>query len=521
MASGASEKLVLGIDIGTTDAKCSIYDLAGTPVASAYREYSMIHPREGWVEEDPNLWWSAVVANLQTCLHDSRLDPARIAAIGVSCTNAFFPLDRDGNPLHNAILQLDQRAASEVDWIREHIGAERIFRVTGNRIARGTFALPTLRWFLKNRPDIIRDAHKFVAPSGFITRKLTGKFSINESRMNFTLLSDIRTGQWDEKLAQDAGMPLELLPRPYGALDVVGEVTREAAELTGLKPGTPVVASGMDTVAAAVGAGAIAGGDTFLAIGTCGRACFVSDRPEFDDRLMNCRHAIPGQWLSIEATNASGASLRWFRDIFGGVLQEACQREGIEVYPMMDRLAEKATAGSGGLIYLPYLSGERCPIWSPDARGVFFGLSLSTTYGDAVRAVMEGVAYSMQQGVKIVFQHSKSSQYLSLGGGIGKSRVWSQILADVIGQPIVRLRVSETETLGDAAMAASGVGLISDIALMARNAARNCETIVPQRENTEIYAGLFELYERLYGDLKGDFALLQGVKQRACPRPVS
>ncbi|SBW04562.1 conserved hypothetical protein [uncultured Alphaproteobacteria bacterium] len=505
---------VLGIDVGTTGAKCTVYDLGGTPVASAYREYPMLHPREDWAEEDPNTWWRAVADNVRACFRSGYVAPEEIAAIGVSCTNSFIPVAADGAPLYNAILQLDQRASDEVDWLREHVGVERIFRVTGNRIARGTFSLPTVRWFLRNRRDIVADTYKFLVPSGFIIRHLTGEFSINTSRMGFTLLSDIRTGEWDAGLADAAGVPFDLLPTPYRASDVVGGVTRAAADATGLMPGTPVVAGAMDTVAAAVGAGAIAPGDIFLAIGTCGRSCFSTDTPTFDDRLMNCRHAVEGQWLGVQATNAAGASLRWFRDVFGSALSLRAEAEKRSVFELMDDLAATAEPGAGGVVYLPYLSGERCPIWDPDARGVFFGLSFATGYAEMVRAVMEGVAFSIRQGQEIALAHMPKPSRLSLGGGIGRSRLWCRIFADVLGYPIVRLRVSETETLGGAMLAAYGVGLIRSLDEMAGGVFDGCEVVEPDPAAAAIYDEMFAVYGEAYRRLAPEFAELRGIRSR-------
>jgi xylulokinase len=509
-----SEQVVLGIDIGTTGAKCTFYTVNGIPLASAYQEYPMIHPQSGWVEEDPERWWSAVAVNIRQCFDSGTVTPARVAGVGVSCTNSIIPLDRDGNHLYNAILQLDQRTEGEVRWLINNIGKERIHQVTGNRIARGTFSLPTLRWYINKRPDIIKKTHKFVVPSGFIIQKLTGNFSINTSRMGFTLLSDIRSGAWDEDLARDAGVPAELLPTPYRATDIVGRVHRQAASRTGLLEGTPVVAGAMDTVAAAIGAGAVGVGDTFLAVGTCGRLCFAAGTPVFDDRLMHCQHAVEGLWLTMEATNASGASLRWFRDVFGGAVLDRCGREGKDVYAVMDALAAESVPGAEGLIYLPYLSGERCPIWDPDARGVFFGLHFGTAYADVVRAVFEGVVYSIRQGMDIVLEHNRMSENLTIGGGIANSLIWSQMFADIMDHPIIRLNIHETETLGGAILAAYGVGLISDMGGMARNAAKGSEVLMPDGTATAVYKRYFPLYQKLYKDLKDDFALLQQIKSR-------
>jgi xylulokinase len=309
-------------------------------------------------------------------------------------------------------------------------------------------------------------------------------------------------------------VPADLLPTPQHATAVVGGVNRRAASLTGLLEGTPVVAGAMDTVAAAIGAGAVAAGDTFLAVGTCGRLCFITDKPVFDDRLMHCRHAVEGLWLTMEATNASGASLRWFLDVFGKALAERCQRENKDIYAVLDALAAESAPGAGGLIYLPYLSGERCPLWDPDARGVFFGLHFGSTYADMVRAVFEGVVYSIRQGMDIVLEHNRMSENLTLGGGIANSLIWSQMFADIMEHPITRLNIHETETLGGAILAAHGVGLIRDMGRMAKSAAKGSSVLKPNCKETAVYRDYFTLYGKLYQDLKDDFSLLQGIKSR-------
>lgn len=496
--------LLLGIDIGTTDAKCTFYLPDGRPVAGRCQEYPMLHPREGYAEMDPAEWWRAVGENLRSCLGAQGIDPARVAAVAVSDTNTFFPVDEEGNALHNAILQLDQRTADEVEWIKERLGEDRILALTGNRVARGTFAAPTLRWFLRHRPELVRRARCFLVPGGYVVHKLTGQFTISESRMCFTLLGNIRTGRWDAELAGLLGLPMDKLPRVCAADEIAGRVSPQAAEYTGLLPGTPVVAGAMDTVAAAVGAGATRAGDAFLAVGTCGRLCCILDRPEFDPRLMNCRGAEAGQFLSIGATNAAGASLRWFRDVFG----RAAAEPGQPVYAAMDRLAGQCQPGAGGLVYLPYLSGERCPVWDPDARGMFFGLSFRTGLPQFVRAVMEGVAYSLRESLEILRGRGFAPQQLTLGGGAANSRLWCQIFADVLGLPIQKLTVSETETLGGALLAGKAVGLVADPGAAARALGREGELFLPRAEAAARYRDGFALYRQLYAANRDNFSAL-------------
>lgn len=509
----SSEKLLLGIDIGTTGSKCTFYDVNGNSVATGYSEYRMYYPNPGWVEENPEEWWESVVKNVKYAVSKYGIDSSRVAGIGVSCTNSIIPVDRSGKALYNAILQLDQRAMDEVEWIKNNIGDEKVLNTTGNRIAPGTFSLPTIRWFMKHRPDIMDATYKFLVPSGFIVQKLTGEFTINSSRMATTLLADIRTGEWAFDIAEKSGVPVEKLPKPLNACDIAGYVTEEAADATGLIKGTTVVAGAMDTVAAAVGAGAVNSNDAFLTVGTTARLCLTLGKDDFDSRFMNCRNIKNNQWLSIAPVNGSGVSLRWFRDNLGSYEADEGEKRGVSSYEIMDEEVEACSPGSGGLIYLPYITGERSPIWDPDARGVFFGLQLKTTREEMIRAIMEGVAYALRHNLEVWEKSGSHISHLTFSGGGAKSPVWGQILADVLNRPLLLLDVNETETLGGAILAGVGVGIFDNAGVIAREIINNSKKIEPNPENGEKYSSYFELFKKLYIDVKDDFKVLSRINR--------
>lgn len=499
------ETLLLGIDIGTTGAKCAIYNLKCEIVAHAYQEYAMIHPKENWAEQNPNLWWNAVADNLRDCFVRQKIDSARIAAIGVSCTNAIVLVDRDGDPVYNAIGLHDQRADTQLEWLCQQVGEDYILKTTANRLAKGSFSLPSLRWLIDNRPELVQRAHKFLMPSGFIIQKLTGVFSINRPRMNLTLLSDVRTGEWCAETVRKAEIPERLLPACYDVCDIVGTVSALAAESTGLRPGTPVTAGCMDTVIATAASGAVNAGDMAITIGSSGRICYISERPVYDPRILTCHSAFNHLYTLVQTTDNAGISLRWFRDVFGDAIAEEAQKAGTTVYQQMDEWAQKSPAGAGGLLYLPYLSGEKSPIWDTKARGVFFGAGLGTGYGDFVRAVMEGVALSIRDCMSILTENVASADIIPLGGGAAGSRVWCQIFADVLNRKILRLKANETETLGDVIAAAQSVGMKEIPYDFGKKIAEQGELLLPNPQNVELYNVQFLKYKRLYASVKDLF----------------
>ncbi|MEA5012232.1 MAG: FGGY family carbohydrate kinase [Angelakisella sp.] len=493
-----NEKLLLGIDIGTTGTKCAIYNQKGDIVAHAYQEYAMIHPQELWTEQDPNRWWNAVQVNLKDCFTNQGINSSQIASIGLSCTNALTLVDENGNPVYNAIGHHDLRADPQVAWLKEHVGEDLVFSVTANKLDKGTFCLPSLRWLIDNRPELVEKAHKFLMPSGFIVHKLTGKFSINRPRTSLTSMADILTGEWSKEIIEKAQVPARLLPKPYSSCDIVGTVTKEAAALTGLMEGTPVSAGCLDTAVSTVGAGAIEAGDMALTLGSSGRVCYISDAPIYDKRLLNCRSPFDGRYIIIQSTDNAGISLRWFRDVFGKVAEQEAKKAGKPLYQYMDELAKASPAGAGGLLYLPYLSGEKAPIWNSKARGVFFNMGLGTGYGDFLRAVMEGVAFSMRDCISIMPGANDQTKAIPIGGGVANSRIWCQIFADVLNHPVVQLKSSETETLGDMIIAAQCVNINEVPQGFGRKMAHTGTTIYPNPENIEIYNKQFDKYKKLY-----------------------
>lgn len=474
----------------------------------------MHSPRPSWVEEDAEDWWRAVAASV--C--DVTADPVvaeTIAGVGVGCTNALVAVDASGRPLRPAIMQLDQRTVEQADWLRNTVGEDRLFDLTGNRIAPGSFSAPLILWLKEHEPEVFRAAHKFLVPSGFIVHRLSGRFSMDYSRGSTTSLFDIRKRVWSDMLCEVAGVPREKLPDLYDSWQVLGEVTPEAAQQTGLRPGTPVVAGCMDTVGAAVGSGAVLPDESFAIVGTVARVGVAEDQPRFDDRLLNCCHAVPGQWLAFGVMNGAGISLRWFRDQFGHMEIALARETGTDHYDLLTEQAAKSPPGAQGLIYLPYIAAERSPIWDSNARGVIFGLTVAHRRCDVIRAMMEGVALSMHDNL-LIMRDSMGAHIdeFRIGGGCARSPLWNQIIADVTGNTLLTMRASETETLGAAILAGVGTGVYASFDEARERTMSFERKFVPQPELAPIYGEVFRIYRQLYRDLQPRFAeaarLVQG-----------
>ncbi len=498
MTKTQTKDLLLGIDIGTTGAKCSFYNFEGQKVSSGYQEYRMIHPKEDWTEQDPTKWWTAVKENIQLCIDVDNIDTSRVACIGVSSTNAVMLMGKN-KIVYNGVGLHDQRAVQQEIWLKEHVGDERAFNITGNNIVKGSFALPTLRWFIDNRPDLIDDTEKFLIPNGFIIKKLTDEYSIDNPRSGLSLMNDLKNGGWSDEIIEKAQIPKDILPPIFKSYEIVGEVTKKAAKATGLCEGTPVCAGAIDTISATLASGVYAPLDAAITIGSSGRVCQINNKPYFKQKVLSTPYAFDNLYAAVQTTDNAGISLKWFRDTFGKMVFQDALNAGISVYEQMNRLCAKSLPNSH-LIFLPYLSGEKSPIWDPNARGVFFGISLTSSYSDFIRAIMEGVAFSIKHCIENLLDTSNLNNLsaVPIGGGIANSDIWCQIFADILQRPIIQLSQEETETLGDIIIAAHAIGIKDIKPDFGKKLAEKGNLKLPNKATKDLYEEKFAKYKELY-----------------------
>ena len=503
---------LLGIDIGTSSTKSEIFNLNGMSIAVSQLEYPLLSPTIGFAEEDPEIgWWNALRSTIKDALKLAKISPRDIAGVCISGTNACVPVGKDGKALMNAIMQLDNRSAKYATKMKNIAGEEKVFEITGNRVAAGTFMAPTILWLKENSPTLFDKVYKFMVPTGFATMKLTDNYTIDWSRCSTTLLYDIGKGKkWSDELCNLLDIPIDKLPEPHISTDIVGEVTSKASEETGLAKGTPVVAGCMDTVGAAIGSAILDVDDTFYTLGTLGRLCYCLDRPKFDIRFINICHAIKDRWLAMGLMHGGGLTLRWFRDELGSFEVMEAKKMGRSPYEIIDDEAAKVPAGSRGVIFLPYLSGERSPIWDPNAKGVFFGFTAQHKRSDLIRAIEEGVAYSLRHNLEIFEDMGFKMTKVKIGGGGAKSRLWRQIISDVIGKPLEITQNLATENLGDALIAGLGVKVYNTLDDV-RRLVKVEQEIKPNMENHRQYSKMFIIYKRLYEHLKDDFTEVSSI----------
>ncbi|MHC1762584.1 MAG: xylulokinase [Negativicutes bacterium] len=504
---------LLGIDIGTSAAKTVLFDMAGCIIASDSVEYPLYQPRNGWAEQEPDDWWSAVLQGINTVLAKSGIDSSKIKGIGLSGQmHGLVMLDQEGKPLGRSIIWCDQRTADECIDITEKVGAQRLVEVTANPALTG-FTASKILWVRKHSPEVFAKCRRILLPKDYIRYKLAEVFETEMSDASGTGLLDVPNRCWSEEVLSKLEIPRELLPGVHESPEVTGYISREAARLTGLAAGTPVVGGAGDNAAAAVGTGVVVDGKVFTTVGTSGVVFAHTSSLHIDlaGRVHTFCCAVPGHWHIMGVTQAAGLSLKWFRDNFCREEIAVAAGMGVDAYSLMDQQAARIPIGSNKLIYLPYLMGERTPHLDPDCRGVFFGLSAMHAKADMVRAIMEGVAFSLRDSLRILKSMGVSPQSMILCGGGSMSPFWRQMFADIYGCEVRTVSSKEDAALGAAILAAVGVGLYSGVERACQNIIRTSSAEMPNTANSILYEKTYEVYRRLYPSIRENFKMLARI----------
>ena len=412
---------LLGIDIGTSGTKTVLFDEQANVIATDTQEYPLYQPHNGWAEQDPEDWWKGVYTSIHNVILKSGIRD--IKGIGLSGQmHGLVLLDRDGNVLRKSIIWCDQRTGKECEEITKIVGKDCLIQITANPALTG-FTASKIRWVQNHEPEIYEKTAKILLPKDYIRYRLTGEFATEVSDASGMQLMDIGKRQWSREILDILEIDPALLGKMYESSEVTGTLTKEASELTGVPAGTPVVGGAGDQAASAVGNGVVTSGIASSTIGTSGVVFVSTDQMRIDPkgRVHTFCHAIPNTWHVMGVTQGAGLSLKWFRDQFCQEEISVAERLGIDPYVLMDKIAETVEPGSDGVIYLPYLMGERTPHLDPDARGVFFGLSAIHTKAHLMRAVMEGVAFSLKDCMEIIRGMGAQVNEIRVSGGGGRS----------------------------------------------------------------------------------------------------
>jgi len=498
---------LIGIDIGTTGTKTLLIDSEGRLVQSATSEYPMYTPRPMWAEQDPEDWWQATVETIQRVLGESGVSAAEVSGLGLTGQmHGMVLLDSAGEVLRPCIMWNDQRTGPQCRWIMERVGRERFLELTFNPALPG-FTAPKIIWTRDNEPEIYAKAAKVLLPKDYIRYRLTGVYATEVSDASGTVLLNVGERAWSDEVVEALDIPREWLPECHESTEVSGCITAEAAVATGLPEGLPVVGGGGDQAAGGVGNGIVEPGLVSVTLGTSGVVFAYTDEPSRDPqgRLHTFCHAVPGKWHVMGVTLAAGGSLRWYRDVLGRSETEIGYLTGVDPYEILTAEADQAPPGCEGLVYLPYLSGERTPYPDPNARGTFFGLTLRHDKRHLVRSVLEGVAYSLRDSVEIFRELGVPITQVRASGGGARSPVWRQILADVFGTELVTINVTDGAPYGAALLAGVGTGVYGGVPEACRATIRIESRMEPVKENVAVYDAYYPIYRSLYGALSPAF----------------
>lgn len=493
--------LLLGIDIGTSACKAAVFEESGRVFAHTSEDYPVYYPHPGWVEQDPEEWWEAVCRAVRRLLEQNQIQPSRIAGIGIDGQSwSAIPVDREGNCLAKTPIWMDTRARDICSRVNEQVGADRIFEVAGNGFTP-SYSTPKMIWFRENMPEVYARADVFLQSNSYIAMKLCGEKTQEVSQGYGVHFFDMAKKVWDPVLAAELGLSADKVPEQIVAChQVVGGVTEKAAEQTGLLAGTPVTAGGLDAACGSLGAGVVRPGQTQEQGGQAGGMSICEDRPLAHPKLILSPHVVPDQWLLQGGTVGGGGVMRWMQ-------KELAPQKSFDE---LTELADTVPAGSEGVIFLPYMSGERSPLWNPDARGVYYGLGYDKGLAHMIRAGLEGVAFSLEHNLRCAKEAGVEVDSLLAMGGAANSRMWTQLKADVTGKKIHVPASDTATTLGAVILAGVGIGMYPDFETAVEKTVKVQRVHEPRPEIHEAYERVMERYLTLSNAMLPVYGLLEG-----------
>jgi len=487
---------VLGIDVGTGGTRAIVMDDRGRVVASATEEHQpFASPQIGWAEQHPEDWWRASCVAVRKALASANLRGEEIACVGFSGQmHGAVMLDERGDIVRPALIWCDVRTEKQCRGLTAKIGQDRLIELTCNP-ALTNFTLTKLLWVRENEPENWKRVRSVMLPKDYVRLRLTGERATDMADASGTLLLDVAHRRWSQEMLQAAAIDERLLPVLYESPNVCAGISAAGAAETGLSAGTPVVAGAGDQAAGAVGMGIVAPGTVSATIGTSGVVFAATDRPALDarGRVHTFSHAIPGRWHVMGVTQAAGLSLRWFRDTFA-----VDSRGAHDTYDQLTSEAAKIPAGSDGLLWTPYLMGERTPHLDSKARGALVGLTASHTRAHVVRAILEGVAFSLRDTLTLFHEMNVPVKNIRLGGGGARSPLWRQIQADVYGHAVEIVEAEEGAAYGAAILAGVGAGMWPSVDSACAAAVRVASRVHPQPEAVATLDASYAAYRRIY-----------------------
>jgi xylulokinase len=505
---------IIAHDLGTTGNKATLYDRDGNLVGSTFYGYRTEYAHTSWAEQNPDDWWQAVCTTTQQLLKATGTRGDDVACVTFSGQMmGCVPLDEQAKPLCNAIIWADQRSVEQERWLGDRVPPQDVYRITGHRLS-ASYSLCKMLWLRDHQPDVFKQTYKFVHAKDSMVARLTGVFVTDPSDGSSMNLYDLEAGEWSQRIIEAAQIDPAQLPDLRSSIDVVGEVQRDVAGEVGVAAGTPVVIGGGDGACATAGAGCVREGIAYNYIGSSSWIALASRYPIYDpdQKTFTFGHVVPGMFMPTGTMQAAGASYQWMRDQLGSYEIQAAASLGISPYELMNLEAEKSPVGANGLIFLPYLMGERSPRWNTRARGAFVGLTIRHTRADMIRAVLEGVTLNLRVILDAFRTQGTDISAIRLIGGGARGRFWNQMMANVYGLPVHRLAVLEEATSMGAALAGGvGVGLYRDFSMIERMNPV-VEVIDPQPRIRAIYDRIYPVFEAAYHALVPVYDQIAGLE---------